>query len=272
MSIVTLTTDLGYRDHYLAIVKAGLISKVNALQIIDLSCEIRNNNISDAAYVLRNALPHFPENSIHLVGIKFVQEKSMLNNQREIDNSRYLITRYKNQFILSPDNGLFSLIDVAFNEKVYQIYYSGEHKRHFFMKDVFVDAAVHLLENKALEDIANPTEDYYRATRFESYLQGNILRGKAIYVDDFGNLITNLKKDVFEKAVGKKNFSITFPGKHINKISQTYDDVKHGALVVFFNSADHLEVAINGGSAYSLLCPKELGMAFDFNLMIEIHD
>ena len=59
MSIVTLTTDLGYRDHYLAIVKAGLISKVNDLQIIDLSCEIRNNNISDAAYVLKNAFTFF---------------------------------------------------------------------------------------------------------------------------------------------------------------------------------------------------------------------
>ncbi len=130
MSLVTLTTDLGYRDHYLAIVKAGLLSRVPSLQIIDLSCEIRNNNISDAAFVLKNALPHFPAGSIHLIGIKFAQEKSRLQNQ--IDNSRYLLTQYKNQYIITPDNGLFSLVDKEFNEPVYQIYYEGEYKRHFF--------------------------------------------------------------------------------------------------------------------------------------------
>ncbi len=132
--------------------------------------------------------------------------------------------------------------------------------------------ALHLLENKPLEDLAALTKEFYKATLFESYLNGNILRGKAIYVDDFGNIITNLERQLFEKSVKNKKFSITFPGKRIDKISETYDDVKHGGILVFFNSSGYLEVAVNGGSAYSLLCPKEIGMSFDFNLMIEIHD
>lgn len=272
MDLVTLTTDLGYRDHYLAIVKAGLLSRVPRLQIIDLSCEVRNNNISDASYLLKNALPHFPKNSIHLVGIKFVQEKSQIKSQSEIDNSRYLLTRYMDQYILSPDNGLFHLVDPLFNEQVYQLYYSGDEKRHFFLKDVFVAAAVHLLEGRALEEIAGPTNDYYKAKRFESYLSGNILKGKAVYVDDFGNIVTNIDRKTFEQAVGKKRFTISLPGKRIDTISLTYDDVRYGAILALFNSAGYLEVAVNGGHAQSMLYPRELGASFDFTLMIEIHD
>jgi S-adenosyl-L-methionine hydrolase (adenosine-forming) len=272
MSIVTLTTDLGYRDHYLAIVKAKLISKVPDLQIIDLSCEIRNNNISDASYILKNSLPYFPKNSIHLVAIKFSQEKSDLHNNSGVDNSRFLITKYMDQYILTPDTGLFSLIDAGFQEPVYQLYYTEENKRHFYLKDIFVDAAHHLMEQKPIEEIAAPVSDYYKATQFESFLNGNILKGKAIYIDDFGNIITNITKEGFEKAVGNKRFIITFPGRRIQSISQTYDDVKHGSPLVFFNSSGHLEVAINGNNAYNMLYPKDLGKSFDFYLLIEIYD
>ncbi|HQQ93570.1 MAG TPA: SAM-dependent chlorinase/fluorinase [Bacteroidia bacterium] len=272
MGIVTLTTDLGYRDHYLAIVKARLISKMPSVQIIDLSCEIHNNNVSDASYVLRNSLPHFPAETIHLVAIKFTQEKSELNAMSTVDNSRFLMTRLNDQYILSPDTGLFHLLDPNFNETVYQIYYNEEHKKHFYLKDIFADAALHLLEGKAPEEIAHPVKDFHKATQFESFLNGNILKGRALYIDDFGNIITNITRDKFEKAVGNKTFSITLPGRRINSISQTYDDVKHGATLVFFNSAGYLEVAINGNNAYNMLIPKDPNKKFDFNLLIEIHD
>ena len=272
MRIVTLTSDLGYRDHYLAIVKATLLSKNPEFQIIDLSCEIKNHNIADAAYILKNSLPHFPANTIHLVAIKFSQESSKSENQIGMDNSRYLVTRYKDQYILCPDAGLFSLIDAEFKESVYQLYYEGHHKNHFFLKDVFVDAALHISQNKALEEIASLTSDYYRATQFESYLTGNILKGKAIYVDSFGNIVTNITKKRFEEVVGKRSFTITFPAKRIDKIYNTYDEVKHGAALVLFNSSGYLEVAVNGGSAFNLLCPKDIGKNFDFNLLIQLND
>src|SRR6185436_15749833 len=123
MSIVTLTTDLGYRDPYLAIVKATLISQNPGQQIIDLSCEINNNTISDAAFILKNALPYFPENTIHLVAIKFIVDRSSPDKNSNIDNSRYLLTRYKGQYIVCPDNGLLTLLDADFKEPVYQVYY-----------------------------------------------------------------------------------------------------------------------------------------------------
>lgn len=272
MSIVTLTTDLGYRDPYLALVKARLILQFKGVDIIDLSCQIKDNNISDAAYILKNSLPDFPDDTIHLVAIKFINDRSSINKTSHADNSRYLITRYKNQFIVSPDNGLFTLIDAAFNEPVYQVYYEGDNKHHFFLKEVFVDAAIHLLKENKLGDIAALTNDYYKAFQFESFVNGNMLRGKGIYVDDFGNIITNITKEKFNDIIGNRNFLITLPGARINKIHTTYDEVKYGAPLILFNSFGYLEVAANGKSAFNMLCPRDIGTTFDFNLLIEFYD
>ncbi len=272
MSIVTLTTDLGYRDPYLAIVKAKLISQNTDVKIIDLSCDIKDNNISDAAFILKNALPYFPAETIHLVAVKFIVDSSNLNKSNAIDNTRYLLTRYKNQFVICPDNGLYTLLDSAFNEPVYQLYYEDNTKHHFFLKDVFVNHAIHLLAKNKIEDVGILTQDYYKAMQFESFVTGNILKGKGIYIDDFGNIITNITKQKFTDIVGKKNFTITLPGARITKIYNTYDEVKHGQPLILFNSFGHLEIAINGGSAQKMLCPRDIGSKFDFNLMIEFYD
>lgn len=269
--MLTLTTDLGYRDPYLAHVKAALLIPSPSLHIIDLGCEVRNNSVSEAAFILKHSLSHFPPNTIHLVAVKFLQDRSLLNKQQMADNSRFLLTKYKEHFILSPDNGLFSLLDPLFNETVYQIYYE-ESKQHFYLKDVFVPVAHHLLQNKPISEIASETSDYYKATQFEAYLSGSILRGKAVYIDAFGNIITNITRQTFEECVGKKAFTITLPGVRITKLHATYDDVKPGAPLVLFNSFGHLEVAMNGASAFKMLCRKDAASGTDFTILIEIHD
>ncbi|MCW3078295.1 MAG: hypothetical protein JWO32_2904, partial [Bacteroidetes bacterium] len=174
MSIVTLTTDLGYRDPYLAIVKARLLTQNPGLQIIDLSCDIKDNNISDAAFILKHSLPHFPQGTIHLVAVKFIANNSGLNKNNSIDNTRYLLSNYKGQYIVCPDNGLFTLIDNDYNAPVYQLYYQDNTKHHFFLKDVFVETASHLLKKEAIEEIGTLTDDYYKAIQFESFVNGNV--------------------------------------------------------------------------------------------------
>jgi len=272
MSIVTLTTDLGYRDPYLALVKAKLLSQTENVHIIDLSCEIKDNNISQAAYILKTSLPHFPQGTIHLVGVKFLVERSKLNKENNIDNSRFLITNYKNQIIICPDNGLFTLIDAGFNESVYQLYYNDDTQRHFFLKDVFVDAATHLLKKNQIDDIATLTNDYYKAFGFESYLSGNILRGKGIYVDDFGNIVCNITKEKFNEIVGNRAFSITLPGILLREIRNTYDEVKYGEPLVLFNGFGYLELAINGINAFQMLLRRRMGLRVFLNLVIGIND
>lgn len=273
MSIVTLTTDLGYRDPYLGIVKANLYSKFPEVKIVDLACDVRDNAISDAAFILKNSLQYFPKDTIHLVAVKLIVNNSQLNqNSKGIDNTRYLLTRYKDQYIVCLDNGLISLIDEGFNEPVYQIYFDDTSKHQFFLKDIFIDVAHHLLHKKALKDIAMKTDDYYKAFQFNSFRNANQLRGKNIYVDDFGNVITNISKAEFEAARTNRSFAIILPGAVIDKISDTYDDVKFGDALALFNTFGLLEIAINGKSAFQMLHPRQIGKEFDFNLLIEFND
>lgn len=272
MPIVTLTTDLGYRDPYLAIVKASLLQKVQDVQIIDLSCDIKDNTISDAAYILKNAADFFPDNTIHLVGVKFIVGGKILNNSGNIDNTRYLVSRYKNQFVVCPDNGLLTLLSETFNEKVFQVYFENPSQHNFFLKNVFVDVAAQIACGKLLNEIGVETNDYYKAFQFSSFLNPGNLKGKSIYIDDFGNIITNITKEQFYNAVGKRKFTIILPGVRLNKISHTYDDVREGDAVAIFNDFGYLEIALNGKSAYKMLYPREVGRKYDFNLIVEFND
>lgn len=272
MGIITLTTDLGYRDPYLALVKARLLSEEVEPRIIDLSCEVKNNHLSDAAFILQQALPAFPAGTIHLVGVKFIAERSALNKTEAADNSRFLVAKYRNQFVLTPDTGFFTLLDKNFEEEVFQLYYEEEKARHFFLKDIFAPAALQLLAGKLPAEIGMPTKEFHKALSFDSYVNGNVLRGRGMYIDDFGNIITNITYERWQEVVGSKSFSVTLPGTRISKISQTYDDVKLGSALLLFNSFGHLELALNGKSAYRMLYPREIGKHFEFTLIVELND
>lgn len=273
MPIVTLTSDVGYRDPYLGMVKARIYKGNPDAKIIDLSCEVRPNAIKDAAFVLKNTLADFPENTIHLVAVKLIVNNSQMNaGGKGVDNTRYLLTRYQKQYILTPDNGLFTLIDEGFNEKVYQVYFDNENKHIFFLRDIFVDIALHIMDGKPISDLTVETKDYYKAFDFNSYKNENQLRGRSVYVDDYGNIITNITRKEFYEMKGDRTFEIVLPGTAIEEISTTYDDVKFGEPLALFNSFGLLEIAINGKSAYQMLHPRQIGKDFEFNLMIEFND
>src|SRR3954468_8172379 len=102
MAIVTLTTDLGYRDPYLGIVKARLLSLIPAIQLLDLSCEVKENNVAAAAFILKNSCHYFPKDTIHLVAVKGVIDRSQPEKSGIADNSRFLISKYNDQFIITP--------------------------------------------------------------------------------------------------------------------------------------------------------------------------
>jgi len=272
MGIITLTTDLGYRDPYLALVKARLLAGPPDMRIIDLSCEMRSNNIMDAAFIIRYALPSFPAETIHLVGIKVVGEKSSNSKQESVDNTRFLLTRYQNQYLIAPDNGLFTLLDKDFKEPVYHLFYDEPRQSHFFLKDVFVDVALQLIGGKKMAELGVLTGDYCRSIGFESYVSGNMLRGKGVYVDDFGNIITNISRERWQEVIGNKSFTVTLPGTRLDKVCQSYDEVNYGRALLLFNDFGYLEVAINGKSAYKMLYPRDIGSKFDFTVMVEFND
>lgn len=272
MSIITITTDLGYRDSYLAMVKGVLYSKLPQVNIVDLACDITKHNHKDGVFILRNALPFFPENTIHLFAIKLMgDKKSMLS--RDIDNTRYLMTKYKNQYIICPDNGVFHSLDKEFNETVYQLYFDNISQHVFYLRDIFTEVAVKMIHQVPLTEFCTPVEDYCKIYSTECYATPSNLQGQVLYIDDFGNLITNITKHDFEKHVGNKKFSISLPGGTIDKINNTYDDVKVGDLVCFFNSSNYLEIALQGDEAGKITLNRNMFEKYKIDkIIIDIYD
>lgn len=257
MSIVTITTDLGYRDPYLAMVKGILYFKQPNIKIVDVSCEVKPHAHNEGAFALKSVLPYFPENTIHLFAVKYLNS-SNTKNSLGIDNTRYLITKYKNQYIITPDNGLYTLLDNEFNEAVYQLYFESESQHSFYLRDVFIDVVLKLIDNRPIEEFAAETNDYCKLFNLQTTITPSNIQGSVLYEDDFGNLITSITKAEFEKAVGKNRFSISLPSGKIEKLYNTYDDVKIGDAVCFFNSMGLLEIANVGQSASKLALNKNV--------------
>jgi S-adenosyl-L-methionine hydrolase (adenosine-forming) len=272
MSIITITTDLGYRDPYLAMVKGMLYSKQPTAQIVDLACDVNAHAHNEGAFALRSALPYFSENTIHLFAIKFLNSSETIDNL-EVDNTRYLLTKYKGQYIVSPDNGLFTLIDKEFNDPVYQLYFDSESQHSFYLRDVFTEIANKLLDKIPLEEFCVETQDYCKLYAFESFSTPSNLQGMVLYEDDFGNLITSITKQEFEKQVGNKRFSIALPSYNITKINNTYDDVKIGDVVCFFNSMDLLEISSLGQSATKIVIKRNVLSKYKIDrIIVDIYD
>lgn len=272
MSVITITTDLGYRDPYLAMVKGMLYSKQPTCKIVDVACSVNLHAHNEGAFALKSVLPYFPENTIHLFAIKFLNSSQTIDNLA-VDNRRYLLTKYKGQYIICPDNGVLTLIDKNFDEPVYLLYYDNEKQHSFYLRDVFVNMACKIIENVPFKDFCAPTTEYCKLYAFETFATPSNLQGMVLYEDDFGNLITSITRQQFEEEVGSKRFSISLPSSNITKIYNTYDDVKIGDVVCFFNSMDLLEIASLGQSATKIVIKKNVLSKYKIDrIIIDIYD
>lgn len=272
MSIITITTDLGYRDPYLAMVKGLIYQKQPNAKIIDLACSVNKHAHSEGAFALKSSLPYFSDNTIHLFAVKYLNSSDK-RNDLAIDNMRYLLTKYKGQYIVCPDNGTLTLIDKEFNEPVYQLYFENEKQHAFYLRDIFVDVATKIINQIPLEEFCSETKDYCKLFAFESFSSPSNLQGMVLYEDDFGNLITSITKQEFERVVAKKRFVINLPGGKVEKIYNTYDEVKIGDVVCFFNSMNLLEIALLGQSATKIALKRNVLAKYKIDkIIIDIYD
>lgn len=272
MPVITITTDLGYRDPYLAMVKGLIYSRLPDCRVVDVACSVNHHAHSEGAFALKSVLPYFPESTIHLFAVKFLNSSETIDSLA-VDNTRYLLADYKGQYIVCPDNGALTLIDKEFNGPVYQLYYENEQQHPFYLRDVFVDVALKLIAKVPLEEFCSPAADYCKLYAFETFSTPGNLQGMVLYEDDFGNLITSITREEFARAVGNRRFSISLPSSNITKIYNTYDDVKIGDVVCFFNSMGLLEIASLGQSATRIVIRKNVLSKYKIDrIVIDIYD
>jgi hypothetical protein len=258
MPLITLTSDLGIKDNYVALVKAAILSNIEGASIVDISHDVEKFNLTHTAYIFGNAYKFFPAGTIHLVGVKS-QETA----------KRLLYIEIDNQKIICLDNGFITLLQNNEKAKVYYFASTEFDAGLFFLKDAMVNALQALTTQP---DILKPCNDYVQLMQFMPTVTPQSIIGRCLHIDDFGNVVTNITKAFFEAESAGRKFVISLPGVEIEKIVNDYDDVSANTALALFNTFGYLEIAINREKASKLLFPKSMHTNTDFNISIQFED
>lgn len=254
MAIVTLTSDLGNKDQYVAVLKAGLLQADPRVAIVDISNEVMSYNIPQGAYLLRSAYRYFPAGTIHIVAVD-------AGNSTE----RCIALRYNSHYFIAPDNGILSLVIDGNAEEIIQLP-APVHQSTFAARDVLLPACAQLLSGKKLAAIGNSLQQIYSKVLLTPPISSNILNASVIHIDKFGNIILNVTRSQFENIVQDRAISISYSRRDVfTEISANYSDVPEGEKLILFNAENHLEIAVNKGNAHALL-----GIQIDARIQIEI--
>jgi S-adenosyl-L-methionine hydrolase (adenosine-forming) len=247
MQIITLTTDMGTSDHYVAALKGSIYRHAPEATIIDISHHVRAFDIVQASYVLQSVFREFPEGTVHIMGI---DSEPVINS---MEGQYPAILKYQGHYFVTSDNGFIALllkderpqgcwlIDNALSQP------SGF---HFPTKSIFVPAAIKLAQGVPPEEFASVHESWNRAFTFNPVIEENLIKGSIIHIDHYGNAITNITRELFGRFEEETPFTILFRKRdyYIDTISGSYNEVQPGERVAIFNSNDHLEIAINKGA------------------------
>lgn len=215
------------------------------MRLIDISHDIPPFDIQYAAYVLKNAYTYFPEQTVHLVGIDSVFNR----------DTRYLAVQYNNHFFVGADNGIFSLILDGPPTAAVELNIIQDLKYlHFPLTDIFSKAACHLAKGGALTEIGDPVNSVVERTLVQPVVEKDGLRGSVVFVDSFGNVISNISKELFNKVQRGRKFVLYFRrNETIDQMSWHYNEVPEGEKLCLFGISNYLEIAINKGNASGLL-------------------
>jgi S-adenosylmethionine hydrolase len=251
--VIALLTDFGTRDHYVACMK-GVILQINPKAIIvDITHEIKPQDILHGAFVLRQSVPWFPAKTIFVA----VVDPTVGTNRR------VLAARYNDRYVLAPDNGLLTFLHRdATLQTIRSVenhqYFAAQVSRTFHGRDIFAPVAAHLSKGVSLDHLGPVVDrmEVLNLNRCHVHPDGTI-DGEVVLIDHFGNLITNIGvTDLSAANTRRHHLQVTVGQRVIGPLHVSYADVPSGQAVALLGSSQVLEIGINGGDA-----AKTLGIA-----------
>lgn len=246
MRFVTLTSDWNKDDFYTGAVKGTLLSSCEKVEIITLSNQIKPYNIAEAAFVLRNCYHHYPTGTVHIVAV----------SSDSSPDSKFIAAEIDGHYFITADNGFMGLLgDLEPSELVFIQYEEKNAPASFPSLFLFTKVACKIINGEALKTIGTPAKDYIKQIPLRATLENNTITGAVIYIDSYGNAITNISRELFDRIGKGRPFEIFVQSKHykITKLNKQYSETTPGDLLALFNSVGLLEIAIRNGSAKELL-------------------
>ncbi|MCA0153873.1 SAM hydrolase/SAM-dependent halogenase family protein [Winogradskyella vincentii] len=268
MAIITLTTDFGEKDHFAGAIKGAIYSELSDTKIVDISHSVSPFNISEAAYIILNAYSSFPKGTIHIIGI---------DSELSPEN-KHIAIKLDDHYFICANNGIMSMIcaEIA-PEKIVEINIHDKTETSFPVLDIFVKVACHIARGGTLEVIGKVINNIKPIKNLVPFVndEKNQIIGSVIYIDNYGNVVTNIKRKFFENVQKTRSFEISARNHKFNRIYNKYSDIVNfdieeskrndeGKGMVVFNSSNYLEIAVyksncsTTGSASTLMGLKTM--------------
>ena len=248
MSIITLTTDYGNKDYSVSELKAKIYNEITDVRIVDISHNISPFNLTEAAYIIKSAYRHFPKGSIHIIGIE-----SDLTPE-----NAHIAMKFDDNYFIGADNGIFSMIIGDFKaDSIVEINIHKNYNNTITANDVFVKIATHISREGKLEIIGKKIDSIKEIKDIKPVVSNdnNQIIGSVIYIDNYGNVVTNITQNIFDKIAKSRPFTIYARNVKFDKIFNNYSDAidysvpkdkreEDGKKIALFNNLGYLELSI----------------------------
>jgi len=247
VNFVTVLTDFGLKDPYVAIMKGVMLSINPRLSFVDITHAVEAQDIREACFIIGEYYRYFSPGTIHLC----VVDPTVGSSRKA------LVVSTKGHFFVGPDNGLFSLVlegDAIVHEISDPRYMLNSLSGTFHGRDVFAPAAAHLSLGTAISEFGPPVREPERLEGLLPYKEGGVLMGTVVRLDRFGNAISNVSVDLFRNFVEGEAFRIEMGNLAFEGLSESYYEGQYTCLV---NSSGYLEFGLfRGDLAHDLAIRK----------------
>ena len=243
--MITLLTDFGLEGPYVPAMKGVILTINPEARIVDITHSIAPQDVDGAAFVLRQAYSWFPKRTIHVVVVD-----PGVGSQRAI-----LAVEAAGYHFIAPDNGVLKYIFDSHPEaEVFRItntdVFLKPVSNTFHGRDIFAPVAAHLSKGVSVQSLGESFDGYMKGHVPKPMLDGDRITGEVIYIDGFGNGITNIGKDSLQNRKIKR---VSVGKVEIKGISRTYADVAEGEPLTLIGSSDALEISVRNGNAAGVL-------------------
>jgi len=244
MSIITLTSDIGYQDYLVGAIKGQLWQDCPGCHVADISHHISPFNLPQATYICKSAFAWYPPGAFHMVLINLFDRKA----------GHLLLARWQHQYIACADNGLITMITGTQSVPVIKLpLEEGQPRNTFTIIRRFAQAYKALQNGQPWDQLGEPATDIVVKNNLQPLTGEDYIEGQIIHIDNFENVVVNITREQFEAQRGQRRFRIYFRRDEvISQLSETYADVPEGQKLALFNAAGYLEIAINKGNAAGL--------------------
>ena len=245
--ILTLTTDFGTEDHFVAVMKGVILRVAPAARIVDITHQVTPFSVAEGAFEIGEAYRWYPKKTVHVV----VVDPGVGGGRRPI------VVEAAGQYFVGPDNGVFSMVYARNLHAVRHVtnkkYFLRAVSQTFHGRDIFAPVGAHLARGVRPAQLGKRVEDYIRGSADRPVRTGTrCWAGLVLKVDRFGNMITNFHIEEFAD-VRNRPFVLLAGVRTLEKLLQSYTEGGNGEPAVIVGSSGYLEVVVNQGSAAKVL-------------------